>query len=557
MRMTLYYFGHAFINQIRKLLHTWVAIFLLVCMGVGMLVGVGVGVIGSLIEEKYGGEESEAVEIVIGDDSEEGAEERGGFFSSLSTEERNGMFELAVGGVALLVFALAVFSADRSGGAIFLPADVNLLFPAPLKPQSVLIFRLIMQMGGMIAATIYLLFQIPSLVFSLGLSGLVVFALYAAWAMILIWSRLVSVLLYTVTTTHPSLKRYLRTGLLALLAVIAVAFLTYARGAGSARDYFAAALGFFNAPATRYIPVWGWLKLMTVFALEGKTLLTFAAFAALLALMVLTVVLIWRIKADFYEDAMARSEETAAAQAQAREKVLKKRRRDRSEKLRRDGLDRGAGASVYLHKTLYNRFRFAYGRVFTKTCLTYLAIGVGVAALLFFLSDDPFYPLVPLILSVLVFFRALGNPIAADADKELFVLVPDSAHKKVFYSFLGGAICSALDLLPAFVLSAVLLRPNPFEALLWFLLVVSMGIYADSMGLFIGLSLPTGLSQTAKSFVQIIFLYVGLVPAGMLIALGYVFSLPLLFVGLATIVHLAITALSLSLSPLFIIYGRR
>ena len=549
--MTLYYFGHAFINQIRKLFHTWVAIFLLVCMGVGMLVGVGVGVIGSLIEEKYGGEETEAVEIVIGDDSEE---EKGGFFSSLSDEERGGLLELAVGGVALLVFSLAVLNADRSGGAIFLPADVNLLFPAPMKPQSVLIFRLIMQMGGMIAATIYLLFQIPSLALSLGLSGLVIFALYAAWALILIWSRLVSVLLYTVASTHPALKRYLRTGLLIVLVAIAGAFLIYAQGK---ENYFAAALAFFNAPATRYIPVWGWLKAMVAFALAGKTLPTFGAFAALLALMVLTVVIIWNIKADFYEDAMARSEETAAAQAQAREKVLKKRRRDRSEKLRRDGLSHGEGASVYLHKTLYNRFRFAYGRVFTKTCLTYLAIGAGAALLLFFLMDDPFYPLVPLILAVLVFFRALGNPIAADADKELFVLVPDSAHKKVFYSFLGGVICSALDLLPAFVISAVLLRPNPFEALLWFLLVVSMGIYADSVGLFIGLSLPTGLSPTAKSFVQIIFLYVGLVPAGMLIALGYVFSLPLLFVGLATLLNLVITALSLSLSPLFILYGRK
>lgn len=549
--MTLYYFGHTFINQVRKLFRTWVAIFLLVCIGVGMLVGFGVGVIGSLLDEKYGSDEPAAEEIVIG---EEGEEERGGFFAALSPEKRDGLFELAVGGVALLVFALAVLNADRSGGAIFLPADVNLLFPAPMKPQTVLIFRLIMQMGGMIAATIYLLFQIPSLVLSLGLSGLVIFALYAAWALVLIWSRLVSALLYTVSSTHPSLKRYLRTGLFVVLAAIAAAFLIYARGK---ENYFAAALAFFNAPATRYIPVWGWLKAMVAFALAGKTLYTFAALAALLALLVLTVIVIWRIKADFYEDAMARSEETAAAQAQAREKVLKKRGRDRSEKLRRDGLRRGAGASVYLHKTLYNRFRFAYGRVFTKTCLTYLLVGVGAAMLLYFLADDPFYPLVPLVLAVLVFFRSLGNPIAADADKELFVLVPDGAHKKVFFSFLGGAICSALDLLPAFVLSAVLLRPSPLEALLWFFLVLSMGIYADSMGLFIGLSLPTGLSQTAKSFVQIIFLYVGLAPAAVLIAVGYVFGLPLLFVGLAILVHLVITALSLSLSPLFILYGRK
>ena len=96
--MTLYYFGHTFINQVRKLFRTWVAIFLLVCIGVGMLVGFGVGVIGSLLDEKYGSDEPAAEEIVIG---EEGEEERGGSFAALSPEKRDGLFELAVGGVAL------------------------------------------------------------------------------------------------------------------------------------------------------------------------------------------------------------------------------------------------------------------------------------------------------------------------------------------------------------------------------------------------------------------------------------------------------------------------
>ncbi len=76
----------------------------------------------------------------------------------------------------------------------------------------------------------------------------------------------------------------------------------------------------------------------------------------------------------------------------------------------------------------------------------------------------------------LSFYRALGNPIAEDIAQEHFFLVPDSAHRKVFFSFAAGIVNSALDLLPAFLLSAVLLRADPLEASVWALLVLSLAL---------------------------------------------------------------------------------
>lgn len=552
MRMTLYYLAHSVKNQIRKLLRTWVAVFLLVCFLFGALVGIGVGVIGSLLEEKYAGEDTE-VQDPVTEELPDGEAEP----APLDPATRNGIFELVAGGIALLMLSLAVLGADKGGSSIFLPADVNLLFPAPLKPQTVLLFRLVMQTGGVLLATAYLLFQIPSMVLSAGLGGLVVFALLAAWLLLLVFTRLVSILLYTVTTTHITWKRHLRTGLLAVLAVIGLSYYLYAQKTPA--GYGTDALAFFNAPITRYIPLWGWLKAMVLFALQGNVALTLASLAALVALGVVLVAVIWRLKADFYEDAMARSEETAAAQEQMQTggKSLKQRKKDRSDRLRRDGFSKGAGASVYFHKTLYNRFRFAYGRVFTKTSLTYLALAGGAALLMRFVLHSSFFPLIPMLLSGVVFFRSLGNPIATDVEKESFALVPDSAHKKVFFSFAGGVVNSTLDLLPGYLLSSLLLWPNPGEALLWLVLILCMGAYSDAAGMFIDLSLSTGLSQTLRSLVQILFVYFGLLPAIAMIAVGYLLGAPLLFVGLAILLHLAITALSLVISPLFIERGRK
>ena len=60
-----------------------------------------------------------------------------------------------------------------------------------------------------------------------------------------------------------------------------------------------------------------------------------------------------------------------------------------------------------------------------------------------------------------------------------------------------------------------------------------------------------------RSLVQILFVYFGLLPAIAMIAVGYLLGAPLLFVGLAILLHVAITALSLVISPLFIERGRK
>ena len=43
MNLLGYYMSHSFINQIKKLLHTWVVVFILVCGLMGGVIGVGLG----------------------------------------------------------------------------------------------------------------------------------------------------------------------------------------------------------------------------------------------------------------------------------------------------------------------------------------------------------------------------------------------------------------------------------------------------------------------------------------------------------------------------------
>ena len=547
MRMTLYYMGHTVKNQIRKLFRTWVVVLLAVCLLIGVVFGMGAAALSSLFEEDEA--EDSAFEEVLPEDTELTEE-------ATSPEEVAALLELGVGALVLAVLFFSAFQADKSGSSIFLMADVNLLFQAPLSPQTVLLFRLLMQAGTSALASIYLVFQIPNLMINLGVSLGVVIVILIAWFLLLLYSKLIAVLLYTLCSTNERLKKRLRPLLFTLILALGAAFLAYAKPFEG--DYYAALTGFFNAPLTRYIPIFGWMKALLVYAYWGNLGGVLASLAALILFAVVLVLIIRRIKADFYEEALARSEEIAALRAaQQNAKGVRQRKKERGERVQRERPMKGFGASVYFYKTLHNRFRFAYLHVLTKTSATYLLAAIGTAAFLLLVAKSTFFPAVMLVLAGFSFFRALGNPIAADIAQEHFYLVPESAHRKVLFSFLGGTLNALLDLLPAFILAAVLLRANPLEALLWLLLILSVGAFCDGMGLLIDLSLRESLSQIIKSTVQILFVYFGLAPTAVLIILGFAFDMLLPFVLISTVLNLAITALSLALSPLFIIHGKK
>lgn len=93
MRLFGYYAWHSFINQLRKLFKTWVLIFLVICMTVGVLIGIGA----SMLDDAAGGSEeiveSEVIEKVVGIQE----------WFGIELEE---FVELIVGGIILTVFVV-------------------------------------------------------------------------------------------------------------------------------------------------------------------------------------------------------------------------------------------------------------------------------------------------------------------------------------------------------------------------------------------------------------------------------------------------------------------
>ena len=208
------------------------------------------------------------------------------------------VLELAAGVVILVVFAFEALSADRNGSKIFLPADVNLLFPAPMRPQSVLMFRLMTQLGTALAASIYLLFQLPNLILNMHLSVWAALAVILCWCFTIIVGKLLQLLLYLICSNHPGAKPWISRVVYAVLALIVLGVVLIWKRGGT--DPLTAAVRFLCAPGTRWIPRWGWLKGFCLCAAEGRAVPALVFLGLLLLLGAGLLWVIGRSRADFY-----------------------------------------------------------------------------------------------------------------------------------------------------------------------------------------------------------------------------------------------------------------
>ncbi len=540
MRLFFYFTLHSFWNQLKKIFKSWVLIFILACALLGGLIGFGAAKLSEVAEADN---EEPAIEEV---------EEEHTLESELGIE-RDAAIELISGLVVLGIFTFNLLSADKNGGKIFLPADVPLLFASPMAPQSVLLFRLGTQLGTAVLFGLWLLFQLPNMILNFGMSLGAALSVIVALALTVAVGKLLQVLLYMLCTRYEKLRQTFRYWIYAFLGVLLAVFLLRFRGSES--GWAAAAAGLFNGSISRLIPLWGWIKSFAVFAIAGNWGLASAAFVTVLVGIAALIYVIYHIQADFYEDAMAKSEETAEtlrrAQGEETAVAMGKRKKDRSEKLRRDGLRHGSGANMFFFRTVYNRFRFAHFGFLTKTLEVYLLAAVGVT--LFCtraLQTDPFYPVV-LTLAGISFFRSLGDNLSSDVKLDFFLLIPESTEKKLFFSLLGNAFDCLLDLLPAMAVT-VAAGSSPLRALVWMLLIVSVDFYGSTVSSFLDVSTPENAGRIAKSLIQVMFVYFGLIPDALLMALGLILERMVPAVIGSVAVNMLLGVVFLSLIPRYV-----
>lgn len=553
MRLFLYYALHTVINTIKKLLKTWVAI-MLVCMVFGGVVGLLFGTVIPKIA-KTQTVETTSEEMSKEEEEEEAKEEDSKNKTPEFLESRGltkmDLTEAIVAAVFLLLITLNIATVEKSG-QMFKPADVPILFASPLKPQSVMMFRLMCTLGLSLFVGLYMIAQIPNFIHNLGMSPWGAWSILAAYVLTLIFGTLLQVSVYTLTCN--SRKGSLKMGnvIIGFYALLAAGFAAYTMI--TKQDLITAAFKFFTGKNTYWIPFYGWIRGMVMSAAAGETAKSLMYLGIFVLSCVLLVILIWNIKADFYEDAMFEAERVAAKQENAKNAskgLATTREKNRSEKLERDGFNKGWGASVFFYKAVYNRFRFAKFKIFSKTFVVCTLVAIFTSWLSTKMPEMKIghFWLPAAALAAVMFYRAMGNPLQEDTSREFFILIPEGPFKKIWASLMGSLMINAIDLLLPMLIAGIMLKANPFTVVVWFAFILTVALFSSTVGTFVNLSIPGDSAETIKMTVQMIFIYFGIMPQIGFVVVGALFGyieiallagvvfnagLGLLFAGLST-----------------------
>lgn len=528
MRLWGYYALHTFINTIKKIFKSKVMIVILCSFLIGGVVGGSVGFISSLIEDQAQTESS-----VSKDDKTNDPAQMEEDFMTVHADAIRESIPAATMILLLVVVLWGIYGGSKKGSDFFLMADANILFAAPLKAQTVLMFRLSFQMLALLFFTFYLIFQVPSMKLILGLDNFAIVAIFLAWGMLLFMSKLMSVFTYTLTATYEHLKKYVVPFVFAVgLLVVAATGAVYI---STGNDYMATLRLTYGADWSNYIPVFGWYKAMVMNAINGHVFASLGYMALNFVFLIALVWGIWHIKADFYEDALAgaqkRDDMTKAALEGRNINKDKKQSAKRAQKLehkvRKSYELKGWGASVFLHKSILNRRRFSKFGFVTNTLLLYLAIGGLGAAFMAYKTDLREISVIGLIMALTLFFRNFGNPIEIESSHNWLFLVPEDPYKKVLYAILAGSVDCVLDLLPGIVVATVILRGNPLIALLWLATLVSMDFMFSCFGLLLQAILPSSAMDVVKSMLQM------MLRAFIIVVIAIAFAIGTVLQGLA------------------------
>lgn len=528
MRLWGYYALHTFINTIKKIFKSKVMIVILCSFLIGGVVGGSVGFISSLVEDQAQTESS-----VSKDDKTNDPAQMEEDFMTVHADAIRESIPAATMILLLVVVLWGIYGGSKKGSDFFLMADANILFAAPLKAQTVLMFRLSFQMLALLFFTFYLIFQVPSMKLILGLDNFAIVAIFLAWGMLLFMSKLMSVFTYTLTATYEHLKKYVVPFVFAVgLLVVAATGAVYI---STGNDYMATLRLTYGADWSNYIPVFGWYKAMVMNAINGHVFASLGYMALNFVFLIALVWGIWHIKADFYEDALAgaqkRDDMTKAALEGRNINKDKKQSAKRAQKLehkvRKSYELKGWGASVFLHKSILNRRRFSKFGFVTNTLLLYLAIGGLGAAFMAYKTDLREISVIGLIMALTLFFRNFGNPIEIESSHNWLFLVPEDPYKKVLYAILAGSVDCVLDLLPGIVVATVILRGNPLIALLWLATLVSMDFMFSCFGLLLQAILPSSAMDVVKSMLQM------MLRAFIIVVIAIAFAIGTVLQGLA------------------------
>lgn len=434
---------------------------------------------------------------------------------------RSGSVELFIG-IVSLVFLFMYYTNLKlgidKGSTYFRMADVNLAFIAPIKPNQILLYAFIKQIGGTLLFLFIAICQIPNLKNNFDMQPYGTWMILLASVVFALSYPLISMMLYSWATKKADRKKLLKRLFdISALAIVALVLVNLAM----TRNLTKTLGNVFTNPVVRYFPVIGWTSSIASAAITGFTVEFWVGIAGMMALIVGGSVILYRMNLDYYEDVLEGTEYVEAAMKAKREgnnmmfnlKVKQKVNQKLS----------GSGASAIFYKHLLEIRKTAYLFFFDRSSVTVI---ISAIAFKFITPGESSFFTLTFILAFSLYMLLLlqmQGRLNTELEKHYIYLIPESSSKKLFFATLGEHAKNLFDGSVLFILAGILFKapiPIIIGCIATYTLFGAVYSYADvlSRKLF-GRVHSKGLLIFIKVIVNLLIIIPGIIAAAVAMAI--------------------------------------
>jgi hypothetical protein len=451
--------------------------------------------------------------------------------------------------VATLVFGgVTIYGGVSETRSFFRLADVNLMFPSPIRPSHVIVYAMIRNVSTLAFTMIIMVYQIGTLRFTLGMTPPMIALTFICIFLMLVMSLTTSMCIMLLCNGRPRRKTLIKGLLVAVLSLL----LIYAVAAGKTYSGSGGLNMFTAICSNKYldlIPIIGWTRGLFV-ALISLQLFPAIVYGCLcLALLIVEIVAISRTKSDYYEDVL----DGASRREQVRQAVKDGKRayipRSSKEKtIRKIGINGGKGASVFMYKRLLEQRRMALGML-SFTTIIIAAAGIFMSVIL----HVSFFAFLGIAALLSVFLQRIHSW-EGELTKIYIFLAPSEPERKLFFAILPDLFTSMIDSVFVFIIGFALFSTGLFSALTGAIAYLSVTVLITGSSVVVrrifGSDTKNPLVQAFAVYLPMIVMGIGVVPA---VIAQFIVSADVVF---PTTAILVITLWNIFAAGLLLILGR-
>ncbi len=407
--------------------------------------------------------------------------------------------------LTILLLPSNVISYSKRKGLLFKPADVHLMFPAPVNPKMILLYvgikNLLINVILALAVAVFgvLYFHVPLL------QVLVYVVVFVAAENILEGSMIV--LCYGNERLSERFFKILPVIMYVLMGILAlVGIVVFCREASLG------AIGMYvTHPVVQMVPVVGWNIALIQLIFVGPTTVNLVCTLLFVAVTLVLFVLACRAKCvgEYFEDAAKFADDYAELKnARNRGEMVNAFRMGKKQKFKEATIEyKGSYAKAIFYRQLleYKKNRFFIFGFFTLICLA-VGIGIAVAAAMTDVGQNETMRmfLIPGVMAYLIFiFSGYTTKWSKELENPYTYLIPDNVLRKIWYATKMEHIRSLIDGLLMAVPGAVILGLSIWQTILIVLFYVCL--QANKLYYFMLADLLVGrsLGNTGRSIVKV------------------------------------------------------